>query len=57
MAVANEVTEVLAASAAKKNVALTVEGESCIIRGVQRYIYEIVYNICDNAIRYNVYGG
>ena len=57
MAVANEVAEVLAASAAKKNVALTVEGESCIICGVQRYIYEIVYNLCDNAIRYNVDAG
>lgn len=31
-----------------------MEGESCLIRGVRRYLYEILYNLCDNAIRYNV---
>ena len=25
--------------------------------GVRRYIYEIIYNLCDNAIRYNVENG
>ena len=34
-----------------------VEGESITIFGVRRYIYEIIYNLCDNAIRYNVDGG
>ena len=24
---------------------------------MRRYIYEIIYNLCDNAIRYNVDGG
>ncbi len=57
MNVANEVVEVLTESASKKNVILNVEGESCTITGVRRYIYEIVYNLCDNAIRYNVDGG
>ena len=55
--VAKEVAEVLAVSAEKKNVELTIEGESCVIYGVRRYIYEIIYNLCDNAIRYNVEGG
>ncbi len=54
MSVANEVVEVLTASASKKNVNMSVEGEPCTITGVRRYIYEIVYNLCDNAIRYNV---
>lgn len=57
IAVINEVAEVLAASAAKKNVTMNIEGEPCTIYGVQRYIYEIFYNLCDNAIRYNVDGG
>ena len=57
MSVANEVVDVLSASASKKNVSLYVEGESCTIFGVQRYIYEIIYNLCDNAIRYNIDGG
>lgn len=56
-AVAKEVVEVLLASAAKKKVELSIEGESCKMHGVRRYVYEIIYNLCDNAIRYNVEGG
>ena len=55
--VANEVVEVLTASATQKNVSMEVTGEACVIYGVRRYIYEIIYNLCDNAIRYNVHGG
>ncbi len=55
--VAEEVAEVLAVSAQKKNVTLDISGESQTITGVRRYIYEIVYNLCDNAIRYNKDGG
>ena len=28
-----------------------------MISGVRRYLYEILYNLCDNAIRYNKEGG
>ncbi len=55
--VAKEVVDVLSESAEKRNVTLTLTGESCTIYGVRRYIYEIIYNLCDNAIRYNVEGG
>ena len=48
-----EVIEVLSVSAAKRQVNLELEGESCIIKGIRRYLYEIIYNLCDNAIRYN----
>ena len=57
MSVANEVVEELATLAAKKNVSLNIQGEPCTITGVRRYVYEIIYNLCDNAIRYNVDGG
>ncbi len=57
MEVAHEVAEVLTATAAKAGVTLCVEGEACSICGVRRYIYEIIYNLCDNGIRYNVEGG
>ena len=57
LSVANEVVDVLSASASKKNVSLYVDGEPCTIFGVKRYIYEIIYNLCDNAIRYNIDGG
>ena len=55
--VAKEVVEVLTVSATKRNVELIIEGEPQTIFGVHRYIYEIIYNLCDNAIRYNVDGG
>ena len=55
--VTKEVVEILTASAAKRNVKLCFDGESTTILGVRRYIYEIIYNLCDNAIRYNVDGG
>ena len=52
-----EVIEVLSVSAAKRQVNLEVKGESCIIKGIRRYLYEIIYNLCDNAIRYNKENG
>ena len=55
--VANEVVEVLTVSAAKKQVELNLNGESCVMNGIRRYLYEIIYNLCDNAIRYNKDGG
>ena len=55
--VAKEVVEVLTVSAAKRNIELSINGEPKTIIGVRRYIYEIIYNLCDNAIRYNVDGG
>lgn len=56
-AVAKEAVEVLTVAAAKKNVSVQLNGGTCILNGVRRYLYEIVYNLCDNAIRYNVDGG
>ena len=55
--VASEVIEVLTVSAAKKQVELHLNGEPCVMNGIRRYLYEIIYNLCDNAIRYNKDGG
>ncbi|MDD7506881.1 MAG: ATP-binding protein [Clostridiales bacterium] len=55
--ITKEVVEVLSASAAKKRVRISLDGEPCVMNGVRRYLYEIVYNLCDNAIRYNKEGG
>ena len=55
--IANEVMDVLPVSASKKQVKLCLNGESCVMNGVRRYLYEIVYNLSDNAIRYNKDGG
>lgn len=55
--VAKEAVEVLSVSAAKKQVELQLNGSPCVINGIRRYLYEIIYNLCDNAIRYNKEGG
>ncbi len=52
-----EVIEVLKTSAKKRNIALSLDCDNIQINGVRRYIYEIIYNLCDNAIRYNKDGG
>lgn len=43
--------------AEKSQVSLTVEGQDVQAEGVRRLLYETVYNLCDNAIQYNVPGG
>ena len=56
-AVIREVLPALENAAGKKQVTLRVSGTPCRIRGVRRLLSEIVYNLCDNAIKYNVPGG
>ncbi len=56
-ALAQEVSQVLAPAAAKKNVTVSLDCDSICLNGVRRYLYEIIYNLCDNAIRYNREGG
>ena len=57
LTLANEVKDVLISSAETKNIELTVSGENKTIKGVRRYLYEVIYNLCDNSIRYTPQGG
>jgi len=57
LALAEDVKMILLPSAAQKNVAITVSGEGFRVNGVRRLLHEILYNLCDNAIKYNVPGG
>ena len=57
LALAKETAEALEGRAKEKNVTLTVSGCEAEITGVKALIYEIIYNLCDNAIRYNKEGG
>ena len=57
LALAEDVKEILAPSAAEKNVKIDVTGNGFTIKGVRRMLQEIIYNLCDNAIKYNVPGG
>jgi len=54
---AEDVKEILAPSAAEKNVKIDVTGNGFTFKGVRRMLHEVVYNLCDNAIKYNVPGG
>ena len=49
--------DTLEMSAKKHDVILKLEGESCKIRTEKGMADEVIYNLCDNAIRYNNKGG
>ena len=57
MAVVKEVTETLQAVAQKRGISIRISGDHCHIQGVRSMIYEIVQNLCDNAVKYNVENG
>ena len=43
--------------ASKKNINVSLEGNSVTVQGVRHVIYEMLYNIADNAIRYTNQNG
>ena len=57
LALAREAAESLQNAAAARHVTITVEGEPVELTGVRRLLHEIVFNLCDNAIKYNTDGG
>ena len=56
-AIAEEVKEALTDVAYRKEVAFEVSGTAGKINGVRSLLYEMIYNLCDNAIKYNRAGG
>ena len=54
---AAEAEENLRTAAEEKGIKLSLTGEGAEISGVRRLVYEIIYNLCDNAIKYNRPGG
>lgn len=52
-----EICETLSDAAKIRQVDLEITGEDGVIQGVRRLLYEIIYNLCDNAIKYNHLGG
>ena len=57
LSVAKEAAQDLQGAAEARNVTIRVEGKSVQINGVRRLLYETVYNLCDNAVKYNREGG
>lgn len=55
--IAQRCVEALNINAINKCVTLNLMGEECYIRGKAQLVEELVYNLCDNAIRYNKENG
>ena len=57
LSLAEDVKEILTPSADEKQISISVSGAGFTVMGVRRMLHEVVYNLCDNAIKYNVSGG
>ena len=55
--ISDEVCNSLHDSAKKKHITVNLSGDKGYIFGVKQLLFEIIYNLCDNAIKYNLDGG
>lgn len=55
--ISKEIIERLKSQADKKSIEINVIGEGVKIYGVRKILDEIIYNLCDNSIKYNNDGG
>ena len=55
--VSSQVLQSLLPSADKRSITVELHGENTVISGIRQLAYELIYNLCDNAIRYNKDGG
>ena len=51
--IASQMLKSLKTAAQKKHVTLELDGQSAYVWGVRRILEEMVYNLCDNAVKYN----
>lgn len=51
--VAEDIKNRLGELAESKNVTISVEGNSTLVSGVKQILEEMVFNLCENAIKYN----
>ena len=52
-----DICQTLMLPAKKKRVTVLMEGKNMTIQGVRHVLYEMLYNLVDNAIKYNKEGG
>lgn len=52
-----DVARRLKMSADKKNVKIGISGEDISVYGVRKILDEMIFNLCDNAVKYNKEGG
>lgn len=56
-AIAEETINSLADEAESNGIKFELYGETVLINGIRQLLQEIIYNLCDNAIKYNCRGG
>ena len=56
-ALAEETLASLRPAAERRDVTLTLRGGEAVVQGVRTALQELVYNLCDNAVKYNRPGG
>lgn len=57
LALSKEACGIIGDSAREKNITLNVSGDDGNIFGVKHLLFEVIYNLCDNAVKYNREGG
>ena len=57
LALCRETAAALESAAAERQVSLSVTGQEVTVPGVRRLLSEVLTNLCDNAVKYNVPGG
>lgn len=54
---AQDIMTNLQTPAGKKSISMELEGETVAVRGVRQILYEMLYNMADNAVKYTPEGG
>ncbi len=54
---AKETIERIKPSADKRGIDIRLKGEGCVVKNAGRLVQEIVFNLCENAVKYNKDGG
>ena len=54
---ARSAASTLREQAEERRISLSVTGEGAVVNGVRGFLYEMFYNLIDNAIKYNIDGG
>ena len=55
--IARETIERIKPSADKRGIDIRLKGEGCVVKNAGRLVQEIVFNLCENAVKYNKDGG
>ena len=55
--IAENAVDSLAVAASAMNVTVRMEGSEAPLKAIPQLLYSVVYNLCDNAIKYNHNGG